>query len=650
MNSLNSKQSEAVLKTEGPLLILAGAGAGKTKTLTERILHIISKKTEGVTGNNILAITFTNKAAKEMRERVFKNMYERNIDGAVPFISTFHALGVHILRQHSQIFGLPRHFSIFDSSDSKRAIKNAMEKVGLNPKEYDPGNIMYRISKEKGEGRNLLFFKQHAKTNDFTESITVQVWEKYEEILNKEKSLDFDDLLLKTAELLEHHPKILESYQEMWRYIHIDEYQDTNKVQYLIAKKLGSKYRNICVVGDIDQNIYSWRGADIRNILNFEKDYPNAEIVLLEENYRSTEIILGAANDIIKKNVHRREKNLFTSKKGGDKIKIFGAADENDEAEFIASTCFDLIRQGIDPQEIAVLYRANYQSRVLEDACIRHGLPYDMLGVRYFERKEIKDALSYIRASLNEDGESDVKRIINVPGRGIGKQGEEKIIMSEYLTQNGTETNLSTLPKPLQEKARVFKKLLKTIREILMAEKPSAAIKKIIDITGLEAMYESGKNEDEDKLENLRELVTVATKYDELPQEEAILKMLEEAALASDQDNIDRKKGIKLMTVHASKGLEFECVFVTGLESDLFPHKRSFEDSLTAEQAEEERRLFYVAITRAKQKLWFTHCSFRTIFGQQRINTPSEFIFDIEEDRIEHLRNNVGIKSIFIDF
>lgn len=664
---LNPEQKKAVDTTEGPLLIIAGAGAGKTKTITERIIALMAS---GVPGESILGITFTNKAAKEMRERVLARLgasTQHNFESPnyamvqrVPLLTTFHALGVKILRDHAEIFKLPRQFCIFDKADGKRAVKAAMEKLGIDPKAHDPASFLHRISREKGEGRTLKAYKDLAKTKDYTEGIMLRVWEGYEEVLMREKGLDFDDLLLKTLVLFETHPEILRMYQERWKYIHVDEYQDTNRVQYLITKHLAAGHNNLCVVGDIDQNIYSWRGADIRNILNFEKDYPSASVVLLEENYRSTEVILGAANDIIIKNKHRREKRLFTQKNGGEKIKVYPAVDENDEASYIASTCFNLIRQGIEPKEIAVLFRANFQSRVIEDAFIKHGITYDIVGTRYFERKEVKDTLSYIRASLT-GGEGDIKRIINVPTRGIGAQTEDKIVQShvmDHLAEQDVTKAAQDCKKELEEKldgttkqkAEKFLSLMFEIKAVAKTKKPSELVRFVIEKSGLEEMYMSGKDEDEDKLGNIRELVTIATKYDLLEPEEGLLALLEEAALATDQDVLDRKEGVKLMTIHASKGLEFDTVFITGLEGDLFPHRRSSESRITPEEAEEERRLFYVALTRARHKLWLTHASLRTIYGERRVNIPSEFIYDINADRIEDIRNNVGIKSIFIDF
>src|SRR3989344_208508 len=419
--NLNPEQKKAVTSIEGPLLILAGAGAGKTKTITERIGHLVHT---GIAPSSILAITFTNKAAKEMRERIEQrfrddkalnrpvSMFER------PFISTFHSLGVHILREQSREVGIKKYFVIFDRDDSKKAIKEALLTLGLDPKTHDPSRLIGIISKEKGQGNNARDYSANEEGGYF-KNVVSQVWPEYEKILTRDNALDFDDLLLKTMNLLSSNTAVREYYQKTWKHIHIDEYQDTNRVQYEISRLLVGKDKNICVVGDIDQNIYSWRGADIKNILDFGKDYPDTQIITLEENYRSTQTILGAANAVIEKNKIRFKKNLFTVNSEGEKIGLFGRGNEVDEAEFI--------KRGVSPGEIAVLFRANFQSRVLEEAFMNRGIPYQLLGTRFFERKEIKDIVSYLRAALNPDSFSDLKRIINVPTRGIGKTTMLKI-------------------------------------------------------------------------------------------------------------------------------------------------------------------------------------------------------------------------------
>lgn len=640
---LNSKQSEAVLKTDGPVLILAGAGAGKTKTITHRILHLIKS---GVKPENILAITFTNKAAKEMRERVFaliRSDKELNLPISFnerPFVSTFHSLGVHIIKENAQKLGLTRNFTIFDRSDSKRAIKEGIMELGLDPKQYEPNVILSIISREKGNGVNMAQFFESVG-NDYMREIVHNVWQKYEASLHKEKALDFDDLLLKAVELLEKHAEIRSHYANVWKYVHIDEYQDTNKVQYKMARLIAGQHKNICVVGDVDQNIYSWRGADIKNILNFERDYPGAAMIVLEENYRSTQTILEVANHIIKKNKNRFEKNLFTKQGAGEKIVLYNAFDENDEARFIADKAAALIEGGTDPGEIAVLYRANFQSRALEEAMLDREVAYQVLGVKFFERKEVRDVLSYIRAALNRDSLSDLQRIINVPARGIGKVTIAKIFSGM----------IDSLSSAHAEKWRSFNAILDDIAAKSASEKPSDLVKFVIKRTGIEDMLKSGTDEDLERLENTRELATLATKYDFMMPGEGISKLLEDAALATDQDEMEENKpAVRLMTVHASKGLEFEHVFITGLEQDLFPHRGMESSNKGKRDEEEERRLFYVALTRAKKRLFLTHASMRTIFGSRQVTVPSEFIFDIPEQYVEEEEKaRIGGKVIYFD-
>jgi DNA helicase II / ATP-dependent DNA helicase PcrA len=606
------------------------------------MLHLIR---QGVAPHNILAITFTNKAAKEMRDRVMHLISqdkELNIPISFhekPFVSTFHSLGVHILREHSQKIGLKRTFAIFDKSDAKRAVKEAIIECGLDPKLYDPAKFLSMISREKGNMRTASILEGEA-TNDFTRTALFEVWNKYEKILKDEQALDFDDLLLKTAFLLRDYPEVREYYQNTWKYIHVDEYQDTNAVQYEITTILAARHRNLCVVGDIDQNIYSWRGADIKNILNFEKDYKDAKVVLLEQNYRSTQTILNAANAVIEKNERRRKKVLFTENREGEKIKLTCAYDEGDEGRLIADRIEELLRKGSEPRDIAILYRANFQSRVLEEAMLHHTIPYQVLGTRFFERKEIKDVLSYIRAALNPESLSDIKRVINEPTRGIGKVTVVKVM----------EGKRNELPLTMRTKIDDFYNLLGEIKEMVERDRPSAVVAFVIRASGMEEAFLKDGLEGEERLENAKELVTLATKYDAMPQMEGIEKMLEEAALASDQDEIkEDKNAVKLMTIHAAKGLEFDHVFVTGLEQGLFPHERMGEKR---DDDEEERRLFYVALTRARKNLYLSCAGFRTIFGQKQVNIPSEFISDISENLIEEEQRQVrsSAKDIFIDF
>jgi len=631
MENLNQKQKEVVGLTEGPVLVIAGAGTGKTKALTHRILQIIKN---GVSPDNILAITFTNKAAAEMKERIWKLMMEEKLESITsekPFISTFHAMGVHILKENAHILKIPRHFNIFDKSDSKKAIRDALVSLGLDPKRHDPGKLSSMISKEKGKFVTIEEFEELSLDNHFQETLA-QVWRKYESILWREKALDFDDLLLKTANLLKTNEGVRNHYQNLWRYIHIDEYQDTNEVQYVIAKLLAAKHKNVFVVGDVDQNIYSWRGANIKNILNFEKDYPEAKIVVLDINYRSTKTILKAANEIIVKNQFRIERDLSTDNPEGQKIIYFSGFNENHEADFIARKSKELIDSGVEAKEIAILYRANFQSRALEEAFLAQSLPYQILGTKFFERAEVKNILSYIKASLNPDSLTDMKRVINIPARGIGKVTLLKIF----------EGKEEELPVKMREKVRNFRSLLAKIRNKIEGSMPSEIIRFVIKETGMEDHLKKSSDEDVERIENMRELATLATKYDDLKGEEGLEKLLTESALASDQDSLifgrqktDEQNGVKLMTIHAAKGLEFDYCFITGLEDGLFPHRRIGESNLKDEDSEEERRLFYVALTRAKKGVFLTNAQSRTIFGQITRSLPSEFISDINEDLLE---------------
>ncbi len=690
---LNPMQKEAVIHKDGPLLIVAGAGAGKTKTITHRIINLIK---EGVEPQNILAVTFTNKAAKEMKERILKEM-EKNTKGqnSIPLIATFHSLGVYIIKENANLLGLTKHFSILDEGDAVSIIKESLKELNLDPKEYEPKKIKGIISREKSKFTKLEEFKENAIAfNEYLNKVAAQVWELYEKKKNKENALDFDDLLLKAVKLLKENENIRKNYQNRFKYIHIDEYQDTNEIQYLMSKLLAEEHKNICVVGDADQNIYSWRGANLKNILNFEKDYKNAKVVLLEENYRSSQNILEAANEIIKKNKWRPEKNLFTKNKPGEKISLYEANDENDEADFVATKILEIMdkdsediflkniaqadepsiairehadmsvfqndvftkknlfqnnQNNLDLSKIAILYRANFQSRVLEEAMLRYNIPYQVLGIKFFERKEIKDILSYIKASLNKDSLSDIKRVINFPARGIGKSTIAKIFAGE----------IESLPIKTRLKINNFYEILEKIKNKIETEKTSEVLKFTLRITGIEEELQNGDEENLERLENIKELVTLSLKYDEM--ENGIEKLLEDASLASDQDSLligektqlrqgsagQGKTGVKLMTVHASKGLEFKYVFIVGLEDGLFPHEKLGSNTNEID-SEEERRLFYVAITRAEKKLFLSYANFRTIFGSRQMNSISEFIGDIPRDLLEKEGEAPGIKTIYI--
>ena len=628
LDHLNAKQKEAALHKNGPILIIAGAGTGKTSTLTHRILNLVK---EGIAPSEILAITFTNKAAKEMQDRVNELLAKHGFDAGMrygdarPFIGTFHSLGVYILRAHAQAFGLNKHFTIVDKNSASSLIKEAVKEQGIDSKQFTPDRIAGVISRQKGALVTLAEYKADVG-NAYFPMIVASVWERYERLLARESALDFDDLILKTVILLRDHTEIRREYQARWKYIHIDEYQDTNAVQYEMARLLAGETMNICAVGDGDQNIYSWRGANLQNILNFEKDYAGAQTILLEENYRSTQTILAAANDVIKKNTVRKDKNLFTRNAEGDKISLIESYDEGREARAIGEKIKNLIDSGTDPESIAILYRANFQSRALEEAFLIMEIPYQVLGVRFFERKEVKDILSFIRAALNPESLSDIKRIIDSPPRGIGKATLMKMFAKDE----------ATLTPAAQKRAKEFWALLESIKEYALVEKTSNLIKFVSEKSGIENSLKTGNDDDNDRLENIHELVTLATKYDILPPEEAVEKLLGDAALASDQDSmIKTSRAVKMMTVHAAKGLEFPYVFVTGLEQDLFPHRRMGQGPQSKEDSEEERRLFYVAVTRAKKKLYLSYASVRTIFGQRQVNAPSEFLSDIDDVYIE---------------
>ena len=624
---LNDAQHEAVLRTEGPLLIIAGAGAGKTKTLTERIVEIVKKGTDP---RNILAVTFTNKAAKEMRERIIGRLEEEHIIEKenpyhpTPLIKTFHSLGLMMLSEQSDSIGLLRHPTILDSADSLAIIKRAVDQLGLDPKINDPSKIRSIISREKGDFVSVSDYKQKVATAQM--DIIASVWRLYEEELKNQKAVDFDDLIVKAVRMLEDHAAIRDYYQKRFLYVHIDEYQDTNAAQYAFIKLLvNGEKNNICVVGDTDQNIYSWRGANIRNILNFEKDFAGAHTVLLEENYRSTGNILLLANTAIKKNTVRTEKNLFTSQGAGDKIDVQSCWDEGSEAEMLAKKCKEIIASGENPENIAVLYRANFQSRVLEEGFLRENVPYNLLGTKFFERKEVKDVMSYLRAAVNRSSQQDLRRVFDTPKRGIGKVTVAKIFAGEEISGKASL------------KITEVYEFLDKIMETLETEPLSHVMQMIIVDSGMEKEMMEGSSEDKERLENARELVSLTVTYDGKPGKDVLTQFLEETSLQSDQDNDTKEKnGVRLMTVHSSKGLEFNYVFVVGLEQDLFPHKNIGNRKRSKEEEEEERRLFYVAVTRARKHLHLSYAELRTIFGQKQINAPSEFLEDIPEEIAEH--------------
>lgn len=640
LNGLNERQKEAASQINGPLLIIAGAGAGKTKTIVHRILNIIEN---GISPQNILAVTFTNKAAREMRERVkseiFRNKEIPNQVGIstseIPTMVTFHSLGAMIMRENAEVLGFTKHFSIIDSDDALSIIKTILKNLGFEPKDHDPRGVREKISRAKNECRDVEEYNQNARTP--MEKLASKVWGFYQSELKKQNSVDFDDLLIFPLVLFEKHSEILAKYQERFQYIHIDEYQDTNEVQYRFVNLLAMKNKNLCIVGDADQTIYTWRGAKIENILRFEEDYPNAKIVLLEENYRSTKNILDAANEIIRKNENRKEKKLFTRFGAGEKITTFEGYDERNEASFIAQKSAEAIINGVPGKEIAVLYRTNFQSRTIEEAMLSAGVPYTVLGVRFFERREVRDLLAYLRASLNPKSQEDIKRSINTPARGIGKVTLTKIF-----------DEVGGIPTKTQIKINEYYGILRKIKTFSENNKVSETVKYALVESGIEKILKEGSADDVERLMNLEELVTLAIRYDHLQPEDGLEQFLAEAALASDADESDRDKaeGVRLMTVHAAKGLEFDTVFIAGLEDRLFPLRRE-NTRPGKEDEEEERRLMYVAVTRARKKLYLTHSMFRTIYGSKEVRSSSEFLYDIPETLLEKTNGGGGSESTY---
>lgn len=646
---LNTAQQEAVKSIDGPVLILAGAGAGKTKSLAHRMLEIVRR---GATPEKVLAITFTNKAAGEMRERVTalleKNGFAVHSRGqAGPFVSTFHSLGLFIIKEHAKTLGYKSAPAIYDRADCQREIKNALKAIG--EAEFEPRAVLGAISRAKGDGTTAGEYAERAHT--VRERVVAAVWALYEKRLREDGAMDFDDLLLRSVELLRTHPSIRETYQKRWRYLHIDEYQDTNVIQERLAGLLVGPEKNICVVGDPDQTIYGWRGAKIENILHFERAYPRAKVIVLEENYRSTKNILDAANLLIANNSNRPAKNLKTSRGAGEPLSVYGAGDGGDEALFVARKIKELISEGLtfgegrgapaEPSDIAVLYRANFQSRALEEKLLDADIPYQVLGTRFFERKEVKDALSFVRAAVQETP-ADLGRVLDtLPG--IGKVSKLKIL-------SGQEERLTG---KIRERAATMRALLARIRAAAHTTQPSKLLRMVITESGMEKTLTEDKLEGEERLLNLAELVSLATRYDKLPMPQGLEQLLENAALASDQDELKEEQNrVRLMTVHAAKGLEFSYVFIVGLEEGLFPYARdpsTHSGQESKEGIEEERRLLYVALTRAKIKLFLSFAMMRTVFGNTDLRTASSFLEELPgELLLAETPERLG-KTIYLD-
>lgn len=633
LEGLNERQKEAVLSTLGPISVLAGAGSGKTKVLTTRIYHLIR---EGVSPQNILAVTFTNKAAREMRERL-----RARLEGeGLPFVATFHGLGRELLETYGRAIDVPRYFTIFDRDDSERVIKEALKALDVDPKEVPPRAILSRISAAKGAGQTLQEFREKHGRTSFKNRITAEAWVKYEAALKREKSLDFDDLILLPVQLLQNHPDVRTMVQERFHYIHIDEFQDTNELQGELANLLSEKRRNLFVVGDIDQTIYTWRGATIDNLLEFERRYKDAKTIVLEHNYRSTKTIVDAANQIIEKNRNRKEKRSVTDNDPGDPITLYVADTAEAEALWIAREAKRAVAGGTPPESIAVLFRTNFQSRAIEEAFLHVGVPYKLLGTRFYDRKEVKDILAWVRLALDPSREADRIRAVQAPPRGIGKTTLGKM----------TAGRRDELRSAERAKVETFEKLLASLHEAMKTQTPSAFVRYVIEHSGLEAALLKGGEDDHERLENVKELATLASRYDHLVGEEGIASFLADAALAGDQDELDRevgKTGVTLMTVHAAKGLEFDLVFVSGMEQGLFPHEGMGGDEERDE--EEERRLFYVAVTRARARLVLTLARIRRIYGTDYLQEPSEFLRDIDSALMTYSMTGAGEDTFIIE-
>ena len=641
IEKLNPAQREAVENTEGAVLILAGAGSGKTRVLTTRIGYLMEEK--NVKAENILAITFTNKAANEMRERVEETL--EGTDTKEMWITTFHSCCVRILRKSINKIGYNRSFVIYDSPDQITLIKDCMRELNISDKAFDPKYVLSCISNAKDK---LYSPKKYMKLNegDISKTKIGEIYALYQDRLKRNSALDFDDLIMKTVELFNECPDVLDFYRNKFRYIMVDEYQDTSKAQYELIKLLAKQHQNICVVGDDDQSIYGWRGADIRNILEFERDYDNVKIVKLEQNYRSTQVILDAANHVIANNTERKRKRLWSDKKEGQLIKIQLAENEIEEGDFISNT-INYMRRYEDRQykDFAVLYRANAQARSVEDALNRAGIPYNIYGgIKFYERKEIKDIIAYLRVIQNPQDDISLKRIINVPRRGIGLRTIEKIEDRASLKEESIYSVLIDIEdnSDISRKARAsiseFVDLMSTLRSFTEVYTVSQVIEKVLDVTGYkDELLKEKNNEGEDRLENLQELISVALEFESQSEDKSLETFLTNIALNAEPDSEEETEDrVSLMTIHSSKGLEFPVVFLAGMEERIFPIARAIQ-SMKDSDIEEERRLCYVGITRAKEELFLTLTRKRTLYGRTNPSIVSRFIEELPTECIERL-------------
>lgn len=639
---LNDKQAEAVKIVDGPVLVISGPGSGKTRCLTHRVAYLIK---EGIPANNILAVTFTNKAAGEMRERVEKLLGSPSTGSGrfatSPQIGTFHSIGLRILRNEIPQLGYRRNFTIFDEDEQLSLVKRVMTDLEIDTKSFNPKIILYKISELKTQ----LKYPEDHEPKDYYSEIVAKIYKKYQQELKELNSVDFDDLIVLPVKIFKQNENTLRKYQEFWKYILVDEYQDTSHDQYIFINLLGNKYRNLFCIGDDAQSIYQFRRADIRNILNFQKDYPEAKIVMLEQNYRSTKNIIEAAQEIISKNKNQLPKSLWTKNNDGEKITIAETMNERHESSLVISKMKDLMGKGYTNKDFAVLYRTHAQSRALEEGLIMSGFPYQIIGgLKFYERKEIKDMLAYLKIIANPSDSLAMERIYNIPPRGIGKSmvekmrstGEQNIIKALELMKKS-----DLLPKKQLALVSDFHKKLNDMIEVADKKNLRETIKYIIKKLNYEDYlkeFSLAKQTDyenfEDRLENLKELQTVASKYDELEGKEGIERFLEEITLLQHTDKLrDQPNKITLMTIHASKGLEFPVVFIVGMEEGLFPHSRTI---INPHELEEERRLCYVAVTRAKDHLVLTYTKYRKIFGSSSATLPSRFIGEIPSKLVNY--------------
>jgi DNA helicase II / ATP-dependent DNA helicase PcrA len=636
LEHLNPVQSEAVLHTEGPVLIVAGAGSGKTRALTHRIAYLIRE--HGVNPYSVLAITFTNKAAREMAERVEELLGERVAKGM--WILTFHSACARILRREHQHLGLPRSFTIYDEGDTERLITNVLRDLNLDVKRFPPRAMSAAIGKAKDHVLSAAEFT--AAAGNFYEQTIAQVYSAYEERKRAAGALDFDDLIGETVRLFREHPEVLEHYQERFRYVLIDEYQDTNRAQYQLVNLLAAKYRNVCVVGDADQGVYSWRGATIQNLLDFERDYPDAAVFLMEQNYRSTSNILAVANALIEHNVQRKPKSLWTETESGELAVRFRADDEHEEALFVAEETHRLVdEEGFRYTDIAVFYRTNAQSRVLEDVFMRAGTPYRVVGgVRFYQRKEVKDVLAYLRLLVNPQDVVAARRVINTPKRGIGDatvaalEGFATIEGIPFLEAARRVDEIASLGARAKGAVSGFVEVMDVLQAALdSGAGPQRMVEAALTESGYLLELETERTvEAEGRIENLRELGGVAAEFEQRDPQGSLSDFLESVSLVGEQDEYDEEAGsVTLMTLHNAKGLEFPVVFIIGLEDGIFPHYRSMGDQA---ELEEERRLMYVGVTRARQRLYLTHAWSRTLFGTSSFNPPSRFLGEIPSELI----------------